>query len=141
MNTVKTKVIVGIRGNQNKQNINISHKANRIKWVNQLKYFRSIVGNDERSGKEIKSRIGQAKKALLKVNIINIKKCRSLTLRKRKCFIKSYVWSTTLYENETRTLNNKDVTTLEILEMWYWRKMKKIKFTKMKTKNTDLRFN
>jgi len=50
---------------QNEPNFNTSIKGNRIEQVNQFKYLGSIMSNNGRSEKEIKSRIGQAKKAFL----------------------------------------------------------------------------
>jgi hypothetical protein len=91
----------------------------------------SIIGNEGRSKKEIKSRIGQAKKAFLLKNKLLTSK--NVHLRTRKCLIKIYVWSTVLYGCETWTLNKKDETTLEAFEMWCWRKMEKIKWTELKT--------
>jgi len=90
---------------QNEPNINISHIGIRIEQVNQFKYLGSIINNDGRSKKEIKSRIGQAKKAfLLKSKLLTSK---IVDLRTRKRLIKTYVWSAALYVSETWTLNKK----------------------------------
>lgn len=53
INTVKTKVMVCSK--QNEPNINISLKGNRLEQVNQFKYLGSIIINDGRSEKEIKT--------------------------------------------------------------------------------------
>ena len=58
---------------------------------------------------------------------------KNVDLRTRKRLVRTYVWSTALYGCETWTLNKKDETTLEAFEMWCWRKMEKIKWTKLKT--------
>ncbi|VVC27167.1 Hypothetical protein CINCED_3A012097 [Cinara cedri] len=92
---------------QNEPNINISIKGKRMEQINQFKYLGSIIDNEGRSKKEIKSRIGSK--------------------------YGSYVWSTALYGCETRTLNKKEETTLKAFEMWCWRKMEKIKWTELKT--------
>ncbi|VVC27559.1 Endonuclease/exonuclease/phosphatase [Cinara cedri] len=87
--------------------------------------------NEGRSKKEIKSRIGQAKKAfLLKSKLLTSKNVHQRT---RKRLIKTYVLSTALYGCETWTLNKKEETALEAFEMWCWRKMEKIKWTELKT--------
>lgn len=68
-NTTKTKVLICSK--QIEQNISISLKGDKIEQVNQFKYLGSIISNDERSKKGIKSRIGQAKKAfLLKIKLL-----------------------------------------------------------------------
>jgi len=97
INMVKTKVMVCSK--QNEPNINISLKGNRKEQVNIFKYLGIIISNDGRSENEIKSRIGQAKKAfLLKSKLLTSK---NVDLRTRKRLTKTYVWSTTLYDNKT----------------------------------------
>jgi len=106
---------------QNDLKINISLKGNRIEQLNQFKYLGSIISNDGRSKKEIKSRIEQAKKAFLLKNKLLTSK--NVDLRTRKRLIKTYVWSTAFYGSETWTLNKKEQTILETFEIWCLRKM------------------
>jgi hypothetical protein len=128
-NSEKTKVMICSK--QNEPNINISLKGKIMEQINQFKYLGSIIDNEGRSKKEIKSRIGQAKKAfLLKSKLLT---SNNVDQRTRKHLIKTYVWSTALYDCGTWTLNKKEETTLEAFEMWCWRKMKKIKWTELKT--------
>lgn len=75
----------------------------------------ATINNDERSEKEIISRIGRAKKVFLF-------KCRLLTsknvdMKTRKRLIKTHALSVVFYGSETWTIHKKDVTILEVIEM------------------------
>jgi len=52
-----------------------------------------------------------------------------LDLNLRKKLIKCYIWSMALYGAETWTLRAADQKYLESFEMWYWRRMEKIRWT------------
>jgi len=65
-----------------------------------------MLTNDERCTREIKSRIAMAKAAFKnkKKNLFTSK----LDLNLRKKLIKCYIWSITLYDDETWTLRASD---------------------------------
>ena len=44
--------------------------------------------------------------------------------------VKTLVWTTLLYGAETWTLKKEDIRKLEALEMWIWRRMEKISWTR-----------
>ena len=48
--------------------------------------------------------------------------------------VKTLVWTTLLYSSETWTLRKEDITKLEALEMWIWRRMEKISYVDKITK-------
>jgi len=48
----------------------------------------------------------------------------------RKKLIKCYIWSIALYCAETWTIQALDQKQLESFEIWYWRRMEKISWTK-----------
>src|SRR6218665_3959876 len=48
----------------------------------------------------------------------------------KKRMVKTLIWSVTLYCAETWTLRKKNITRLEAFEMWIWRRMEKISWTK-----------
>jgi len=87
INTEITKIMVCRK--QNEPNINTSLKGNRIELVNKFKYLGSIISYDGKLKKEIKSRIGQAKKAFLLKSILLTSK--NVDLRSRKRLIKTYI--------------------------------------------------
>ena len=59
--------------------------------------------------------------------------CKSLKTSLKKKIIKTIVWSTLLYGAETWSLKKKEMKRLEACEMWFWRKMSKIKWTDKKS--------
>lgn len=109
---------------QEKHAINISLENKEIIQINYFKYLGSIITDDGKSIKEIKSRIGQAKNTFLKKRKLLTSK--NMNIVTKKWFIKTYVWSVALYESETWTINKKEKHMLEAFEMWCWRKMQRI---------------
>jgi len=53
----------------------------------------------------------------------------TLDLELRKKLVKCYIWSKALYGAEISTLRAVDQKHLESFEMWYWRRMGKIRRT------------
>jgi hypothetical protein len=83
-------------------------------------YLGSMITNDARCTREIKSRIAMAKTAFnKKKNLFNSK----LELNLRKKLVKCYIWSIALYGAETWTLRKIDQTHLERFAMWCWRRI------------------
>jgi len=86
----------------------------------------SILTNDGRCTREIKSRIAMAKAAFnKKKNNLTSK----LDLNLRKKLVKCYIWSMALYGAETWALRAADQKYLESFETWCWRRMEKISWT------------
>ena len=69
----------------------------QLENVECFKYLGSLLTNDGRSTREIKSRIAIAKAAFSKKTLFTSK----LDLNLRKKLIKCYIWSMTLYGAET----------------------------------------
>ena len=86
-------------------------------------YLGSMLTNDGRCTREMKSRIAMAKVAFNKKKTLFISK---LDLDLRKKLVKCYIWSRALYGAETWTLRAADLKYLESFEMWCWRRMEKI---------------
>jgi hypothetical protein len=63
-----------------------------------------------------------------------------LDLELRKKLVKCYNWSIALYGAETWTLRAVDQKHLESFEMWYWRRIKKIRYTD-NVRNEDVLHN
>ena len=86
-------------------------------------YLGSILTNDGRNTREIKSRIAMAKVAFNKKKTLFTSK---LDLDLRKKLVKCYTWSMALYGAETWTLRAAGQKYLGSFEMWCWRRMEKI---------------
>jgi len=50
----------------------------------------------------------------------------SLVIELKKRIVKSVLWSVVLYASETWSMTQADRKRLEAMEMWIWRRMKKI---------------
>jgi len=92
----------------------------QLENVECFKYLGSLLTNDGRCTREIKSRIAMAKAAFSKKKTLFTSK---LNLNLRKKLIKCYIWSMALYGAETWTLRAADQKYLESFEMWCWRRM------------------
>jgi len=92
----------------------------RLWNVECFKHLGSLLTNDGRCTREIKSRIAMAKAAFSMKNTLFTSK---LDLNLRKKLIKCYIWSMALYGAETWTLRAVDQKYLESFEMWCWRRM------------------
>jgi hypothetical protein len=86
----------------------------QLKNVEYFSYLGSMITNDARCTREIKSRIAMAKAAFnKKKNLFT----SELDLNLRKKLVKCYIWSIALYGAETWTLRKMDQKYLESFEM------------------------
>ncbi|KAL4152683.1 hypothetical protein QTP88_000516 [Uroleucon formosanum] len=97
INSAKTKTLVCYK--KNVPSINITLENKEIIQVDHFKYLGSIITDDGKSIKEIRSRIGQANNTFLKKRKILTSKNMNIATKKR--LIKTYVWSVALYGSET----------------------------------------
>ncbi|XP_050431417.1 uncharacterized protein LOC126839986 [Adelges cooleyi] len=107
----------------------------RINSVSSFKYLGSLITSDGKSSQEIKQRIGQAKAAFIKKKKILVS--QKISREIKKTFLRTFVWSVALYGCETWVINEKEKRSLEAFEMWCWRRMEKINWTKRVT-NEDV---
>ena len=98
-------------------------EGRNLEEVDNFKYLGSLLTNDGRCSKEIRTRIAMGKAAFEKEKRLltgNLNR----TLKKR--LVKSLIWSVALYGAETWTIKTADKRKLESFEMWIWRRMLKI---------------
>jgi hypothetical protein len=87
----------------------------QLENVEYLNYLGSMITNDARYTRKIKSRMAMAKAAFnLKKTLFTSK----MYLNSRKKLAKCYIWSTALYGAEMWTLQKIDQKYLENFEMW-----------------------
>ena len=118
INVQKTKTMVVSRDGGGVVNITIEGQI--VEQVANFKYLGSMISEDGRSSMDIKVRIALAKEAFNKRKELLTKRMNK-TLKKR--MIKVLVWPVALYGCETWTLRKADMSKLQALEMWLWRKM------------------
>jgi hypothetical protein len=116
MNVEKTKVM---RSSRQPSPMKIMIDRKQLENVEYFNYLGSIITNDARCTREIKSRIAMAKAAFNKKKNLFTSK---LDLNLRKKLVKCYLWSIALYGAETWTLRKMDQKYLESFEMWCWRR-------------------
>jgi hypothetical protein len=92
----------------------------QLENVEYFNYLGSVITNDARCTREIKSRIAMAKAAFNKKKNLFTSK---LDLNLRKKLVKCYIWSLALYGAETWILRKVYQKYLESFEMWCWRRM------------------
>ena len=63
---------------------------------------------------------------------------KNLSIRTRKKFIRTYIWSLLLYGCETWTIGKYERNRLEAMEMWLWRKMTRTRWIERKRNETIL---
>ena len=64
---------------------------------------------------------------------------RGLNTTLKKRMVKTLIWSVTLYGAETWTMRKEDIRGMEAFEMWIWRRMEKISWTKLVTNEEVLK--
>ena len=122
INSKKTKVMKCHKTNM-RNSMNIKLGADRLEECNEFCYLGSIITNDNRSKRDVKSRIAQAKKAFAEKRQLLTS---SISLETRKKFLNTYIWSVALNGCETWTLGADDKRRIEAFEMWCYRRMMKI---------------
>ena len=134
VNVKKTKVMrVSRKGGKC---LNIIVEGQKVEQVTKFKYLGSWITDDGRSELEVKTRIAMAKEAFNKRKELLSRKM-SKTVKKK--IIKTVVWSVALYASETWTLRKEEVSHIDVLEMWLWRRMERISWTEKKTNEDVLR--
>ena len=109
--------------------------ASRVKQVKKFRYLGSLVNEEGCCSDEIRGRIAMAKVAFNKRKRIL---CGPLNRSLKKRLVKSMVWSVAVYGAETWTLKKVDRNRLEAFEMWAWRRMEKISWTRKMSNMNDV---
>jgi hypothetical protein len=125
INIKKTKVMKISKEKETTICIKIS--GEEIEQVKEFCYLGSLISSDAKCHKEIRRRIAMGKEAFLTRKEL-LRGGLNRNLKKR--MVKTLIWSVTLYGAETWTMRKEDVKRLEAFEMWVWRKMEKISWTK-----------
>lgn len=124
INVNKTKVMKIAR--KRAGSLQISIEGKQLTEVESFKYLGSIINNNGDCDKDVRARIGMAKKAFLKNKVLQTKQIKIET---RARLARCYVWSTALYGAESWTLKAGIKEKLASLERWIWRKMLGIKWS------------
>ena len=100
-------------------------------------YLVSLITSDGRSDKDIKCRIGLAKKTFMDMKGVFCAKRTGLAIKKR--LLKCYIWSVLTYGCESWTIRKTMQKRLEAAEMWFYRRILRISWTERMTNEEVLR--
>lgn len=135
INTAKTKTMVVSR-NQNLQ-ANIRIYGTSIEEVRKFRYLGCWVTQDLDPETEIRARIENARATFVRMKTFLTNTTLSLDARYR--FVKSYIYSVLLYGTESWTMGKRIMQRLEAFEMWIFRRLLKIPWTRRITNENVLR--
>ena len=99
-----------------------------IKQVENFKYLGTWITNDGKCDKEIKTRIAMAKETFYKLS--NIFQNHNIRLSTKLNVLNTYVFSILLYASECWTMSTTMTKKLEAAEMWFYRRILRISYTK-----------
>ena len=136
LNAKKTKVmhISGRESSGIPPDIKINQTS--LENVDQFKYLGSIKTTDGTCRKDIVTRIGMAKQRMVQLN--NIWKDRSIPTQLKVKILKCLVWPKMLYGCETWTTKKADDNKIEAAEMWFYRRLLRVKWTERRTNESVL---
>ena len=127
INLKKTECMV-ISKYENPMDCGITLKGNLIKQVENFKYLGTWITNDGKCDKEIKARIAMAKETFYKLT--NTFYNHNIRLGTKLNVLNTYVYSILLYASECWTLSAAMTKRLEAVEMWFYRRILRISYTK-----------
>jgi len=127
INLKKTECMV-ISKNRNVIDCGITLKGNSIKQVANFKYLGTWITNDGKCDNEIKARIAMAKDTFCKLT--NVFHNHNIRLSKKLNVLNTYVYSILLYASECWTLSTTMTKRLEAVEMWFYRRILRISYTR-----------
>jgi hypothetical protein len=127
INLKKTECMI-ISKYENVSDSGITLKGNQIKQVENFKYLGTWITNDGKCDKEIKARIAMAKETFYKLT--NIFHNHNIRLSTKLNVLNTYVYSILLYASECWTMSAAMTKRLEAVEMWFYRRILRISYTK-----------
>ena len=132
MNIKKTKWM-SIGGKED----TVSLDGEQIEEVQEYKYLGSIKCGNGDCSKDIRVRIGMAKKRVLELT--NIWKDHGVHKVVKMRLVKALVWPVLTYGAEAWTLKAADIRSLEAAEMWTYRRVLRISWRDRRTNESVLR--
>ena len=135
LNAKKTKVMHVI-GERTLSNNDIKIDGVPLEVVDDFKYLGSFKAKNGSSTKDIKTRIGMAKSKMIQLN--NIWKDHWIPLNLKLKLLKCLVWPVMTYGCESWTQKKTDDKRIEAAEMWFYRRLLRVKWTDKRTNQSIL---
>ena len=136
LNAPKTKYMhIKGKDSQPDEHNTIKVKGTQLEKVDHFKYLGSIKSSDGTCLQDIKTRIAMAKQKMLQLN--NIWKDRGIPIELKMSLLKCLVWPVIMYGCEAWTLK-KEEDRLNAAEMWFYRRLLRIKWQDKRTNESIL---
>ena len=97
--------------------------------VRDFVFLSSKITADGDCSHEIKRRLLLGRKVM--TNLDSILKSRDITLPKNICLVKPMVFPVVMYECESWTLKKAEHRRIDVFELWCWRRLLKVPWTKV----------
>ena len=107
-----------------------------LQQCNSFEYLGSILTSNGKCETEIRRRIAISKKSFMEKK--NILTSKNINIEKKKRLLRIYIWLILLYRCETWTISKKMQKQIEAAEIWFYRRMMQIPWTKRKTNEEGL---
>lgn len=134
LNIKKTECMV-VSKSKEQRICNITLNCQKIKQVQQFNYLGSLITEDGRCEKEIRTRIGMAKEAFGRMRSLFINGCLSINTKKR--LLQCYVHPILMYGCECWTITPALERKIQAAEVWFLRRILKVSYTSH-TSNNDV---
>ena len=136
MNVKKTKAMAFSK-EETPPKVNLQFDGDTIEQVDGFIYLCQRMTSDGRCEAEVKRRIEIARSTF--INMRDLLTARKLDFSIRLRLVNCYIWSTLLYGAETWTLTKSLEKKISAFEMWIYRRMMRISWTRKKTNAEVLR--
>ena len=105
--------------------------GDKIEVVQSFNFLGSLVNKDSTSSKEIKRRVDLARVAMVKLKYLM--KSSRLTKESKIKMVRTLVFHIAMYRCESWTIRKEDSHCIDAFELWCWRRVLKIPWTKKET--------
>ena len=124
-------------GNQQVLTSDATVNSTKLENVGHFKYLGSYKTEDGKCSKYINARISQAKQNMVHLN--NIWKDHSLPLQLKLKILKCLICPVMMYGCAAWTLIKADEKKIETAEMWFYRRLLRVKWTEKRTNQSVLK--
>ena len=100
-------------------------------------FFGSKITVDGDYSHEIRRRLLLGRKAM--TNLDSVLKSRDITLPTKVCIVKAVFFPVVTYSCETWTLKKAECQRIDVLELWYWRRLLIVPWTARRSNQSVLR--
>ncbi|GFS12393.1 endonuclease-reverse transcriptase [Elysia marginata] len=135
LNAKKTKVMQLKPENSSRCDVKIAQTV--LVNVEDFKYLGSVKTIDVSCSKDIKMRIGMAKKKMIELN--NVWKDHNIPIELKLKLLKCLIWPVMMYGCEAWSQKKDDDKRIEAAEMWFYRRILRVKWTDKRTNESVLK--